>query len=269
MIYILILLIIGFIIFSFRFAWWAKNISYEYPRVLMYHMISRHLPKNKSKFNRLRVKPNEFEKQLCWLKKNGFSSYTLSELILLEKIPLKSVVITFDDGYKDNFTNALPLLQKYGFKATIFIVNNRFDGSWATDKDLNKKSDELNSEEMLSDDDIIQLLKSEIIEIGSHTLNHANLPSLNSDEKFHQINQSKLEFEAKFGINCTAFAYPFGFFDNDSVKCVEKSKFSCATTTVNSVFTPRYSKFEIPRIMISGRQGILSFILKIKKGRSR
>ena len=75
--------------------------------------INEHLPKNKSKFNRLRVKTNEFEKQLIWLKKNNFQSFILSELINLEQIPEKSVVITFDDGYEDNLINAFPLMKKY------------------------------------------------------------------------------------------------------------------------------------------------------------
>jgi len=112
----------------------------------MYHMVSEHLEKDKSKFNRLRVKPEEFEKQLKWLKDNNWTSFTLSELVSLKEIPQKSVVITFDDGYEDNFKNAYPLLKKYGFKATIYIVLNRFNQDWATDKDLNQASNELNSE---------------------------------------------------------------------------------------------------------------------------
>ncbi len=143
-----------------RFSWWRKDISFLYPRVLMYHMISEHLPKNQSKFNRLRVIPKEFEKQLIWLKQNGFKSFTLSELVKLENIPEKSVVLTFDDGYEDNFTKAFPLLQKYDFKATIYIVLNRFENNWATDKDLDKASSELNNEKMLSDEQIKTMIES-------------------------------------------------------------------------------------------------------------
>ena len=127
MIYIIILVLIICVFLSLRFSWWRKNISFNYSRVLMYHMVSEHLPKNKSKFNRLRVKPSEFEKQLIWLKNNGFTSFTLSELVNLEVIPKKAVVLTFDDGYEDNFTKAFPLLKKYNFKATIYIVLNRFN----------------------------------------------------------------------------------------------------------------------------------------------
>ncbi len=261
---------IAFMIFSMRFSWWRKDISFSYSRVLMYHMISEHLPKNQSKFNRLRVIPKEFEKQLIWLKQNGFKSFTLSELVKLENIPEKSVVLTFDDGYEDNFTNAFPLLQKYDFKATIYIVLNRFENNWATDKDLDKASSELNNEKMLSDEQIKTMIESGLIEIGSHTLDHVNLPKLNKEEKERQLIESKKQIENIFAIKCDSFAYPFGFYDEDSVKIVENIGYTNATTTVNGVFDKnKYSNFEIPRIMVSGRQGLFAFILKMKKGRNR
>ena len=261
---------IAFMIFSMRFSWWRKDISFSYSRVLMYHMVSEHLPKNQSKFNRLRVIPKVFEKQLIWLKQNGFKSFTLSELVQLENIPEKSVVLTFDDGYEDNFTNAFPLLQKYGFKATIYIVLNRFENNWATDKDLDKASSELNNEKMLSDEQIKTMIESGLIEIGSHTLDHVNLPKLNKEEKEKQLLESKKQIENIFGTKCDSFAYPFGFYDEDSVKIVENIGYTNATTTVNGVFDKnRYSNFEIPRIMVSGREGLFAFILKMKKGRNR
>ena len=271
MIYLFTFVIIIFLVlFSIRFAWWRKNISYTFPRILTYHMISDHLPKNESKFNRLRVKPNEFEKQLIWLKENQFTSYTLSELVSLKVIPEKAVVLTFDDGYEDNFTNAFVLLQKYNFKATIYIVLDRFNKDWATDKDLNSSSNELNNEKMLSNEQIKIMINSGLIEIASHTLNHVNLPSISNKDKEIQIKESKIEIEKKFDMKCNSFAYPFGFFDDDSIKLVKKSEYLNATTTVNGVYdNTKFSKFEIPRIMISGRQGLLSFILKIKKGKSR
>jgi peptidoglycan/xylan/chitin deacetylase (PgdA/CDA1 family) len=267
---VVLILILILILFSLRFSWWRKNISYSFPRVLMYHMVREHLPKNKSKFNRLRVKPSEFEKQLMWLKNNNFKSYTLSELCNLKEIPAKSVVLTFDDGYEDNYINAFRLLQKYNFKATIYIVLNRFDKNWGVDKDLNVSSSELNNEKMLSDKQIKIMIESGLIEIASHTFDHVNLPNISTDEKKKQIEESKKELEKLFNIKCDSFAYPFGFFNRESVQIVEESIYKNATTTVNDVYdVNKYSNFEIPRIMISGRQGLLSFILKMKKGRNR
>lgn len=270
MIYIFVVILIIFIVFSVRFKWWKKNISYSHSRVLMYHMVSNHLPKNKSKFNRLRVKPKEFEKQLKWLKKNNFKSYTLSELVNLKVIPKKSVVLTFDDGYEDNFTNAFPLLQKYDFKATIYIVLNRFNNDWATDKDLNTSSAELNNEKMLSNEQVNIMINSGLIEIASHTFDHVNLPTTSDTNKMYQIEKSREEIINIFNIKCSSFAYPFGFYDKKDVEIAKNSNYTNATTTVNGVYDiTKYSRFEIPRIMISGRQGLLAFILKIKKGKNR
>ncbi|MBR8461691.1 polysaccharide deacetylase family protein [Campylobacter sp. faydin G-105] len=267
---ILAIFFIFFIIFSVCFTWWRKGISYEFPRILMYHMISDHLPKNASKFNRLRVKPEEFERQLIWLKNNGFKSYTLNELINLKHIPPKSIVLTFDDGYKDNFTNAFTLLKKYGFKATIFIVINRFNADWASDKDTKNKSTELNAEPMLSNEDVREMIASGLIEIGSHTLNHVNLPTLTETQKVNEIKSSKEQIEKIFSISCNTFAYPFGFFDDASVLAVKNANYTVAITTQNDIYDrQKYSNFKIPRIMISSRQGLLAFILKIKNGRAR
>ena len=136
---------------SLRYNWWRIPQGWHKARVLMYHSVEEH---KGDKFDKWRLRPADFERQIAWLAKNGFKSFKFGELIALDQLPKKAVCITFDDGYRDNLTGALPILQKYGFKATIFIVNRRFDGNWATDKDLKKSSDELNREEMLSDEEV-------------------------------------------------------------------------------------------------------------------
>lgn len=270
-IYILIILIvIFFIYFSTRHSWWRKKIDYSYPRILMYHMISEHLPKKKSKFNRLRVKSVEFEKQLKWLNNNNWKSYKMSELISLDVIPEKSYVITFDDGYRDNYLNAFPLLKKHNIKATLYLIVNRFSDAWALDKDTNSISEELNNEEMLSDDEIIDMINSGLIEIGSHTLNHCNLKDKHFDKKKEEIYNSKIEIEKKFNINCESFAYPFGFYSKNDWKIVEEAGYSSSVTVQSGVEDIKESnKFLLKRIMVSGRQGLLDFILKMKNGRNR
>ena len=92
----------------------------------MYHMISNH--KRNAKFNGLRVTPLNFEKQMQYLIDNNWTFFTMSELVEKKAtLPSKSIAITFDDGYEDNFTNAFPILKKYNAKATIYIVVNRHD----------------------------------------------------------------------------------------------------------------------------------------------
>ncbi|MDD3462268.1 MAG: polysaccharide deacetylase family protein [Sulfurospirillaceae bacterium] len=263
-------LIFLFVYWSLRHAWWRSNVDIRYPRILMYHMVSPHLPKNNSKFNRLRVPPSEFEKQLQWLKKNGWISMTMSELTKCDFAVPKTVVITFDDGYADNYTNAFPLLKKYGMKATIYLVVNRFENNWAVDKDTKQSSEELNKQDMLSHEMVQEMLASELIEFGSHTLNHANLPALSIEQKKEEIVCSKKILQDVHGIVCQSFAYPFGFFDSTDVSLVKEAGYANAVTTKNGYENLNNANyFEFKRIIISGRQGMIDFKLKIRKGRNR
>ena len=269
--FIIVLLLLFFIYFSIRHTWWRKNISMDQPRILTYHMISKHKPKKSSKFNRLRVPPCEFEKQLKWLKKNNWHVVTMSELIENKNnLPLKTVALTFDDGYEDNYLNAFPVLKKYNMKATLYLVVDRFEKNWATDKDLNESSEELNNEPMLKDEQIREMLDSGLVEIGSHTLNHINLKKCSAEEKRNEIVNSKEKIEELYHTKCVSFCYPFGFFEKDDWQIVKDAGYSNATTVKSQIVDiATQNLFLLPRVMISGRQKLFDFILKMKKGRNR
>ena len=128
---LLLVFFLSVIYYSYRYAWWAKSVDFSYPRILMYHMISNHI--KGAKFNGLRVNPKDFESQIAYLHVNGWTFFTMNELIeKKDNLPLKSVAITFDDGYEDNITNALPILKKYNAKATIYLVIDRHDREWSS-----------------------------------------------------------------------------------------------------------------------------------------
>ena len=258
------------IYFSLRHAWWRVNVNFDKPRILMYHMISPHLPKNKSKFNRLRITPETFEKQLHWLHTHHWQTMTMAEIAECQTIPPKTVVLTFDDGYANNYIHAFPLLKRYNMKATIYIITERFHQNWATDKDTKLSSDELNSEAMLTHEMIHEMIDSGLIEIGSHTKHHVNLPTLSSEQQEEEIAQSKVIIEQQYGIICKSFAYPFGFFNTTSVSLVQKYGYTSAVTTVPKLISwEDKNRYEIPRIIISGRQSFFDFQLKMLKGRNR
>lgn len=268
LILLIILLFIAIIVLSIRFAWWRKTINYKYPRVLMYHLISDQIPN--SKFNRLRVSPNKFEKQLKWLKKNNFVSYKISEIAQNKSISKKAVCLTFDDGYKDNYTNAFKIMKKYGFKGTIFIACNKNEKNWQKDKDSFLPIKELSKEPGLDDLEVKEMIESGLIEIGSHTLNHLNLKKLSLKQKEDEIINSKKYIEDKYNIVCKSFAYPFGSYDQSDIEIVKKAGYLNASSTKNKIFNPDVnSKFEIPRLYINGNYNMIQFILKIKKGRVR
>jgi peptidoglycan/xylan/chitin deacetylase (PgdA/CDA1 family) len=264
--YILIFFLVAMYL-SYRYAWWKKSVDYSYPRILMYHMVRESIPGKK--FNSLRVSPADFEKQVKYLHDNGWHSYTMEEAIRQKKnLPSKSVVITFDDGYQDNLTNALPILKKYGFKATIYLVNDRHDRDWSGYRKAKNEGAGLKDEPKLSDDEVRELLDSGLIEIGAHTLTHANLNALNEEETRNEICASRDQIEAQFQIVCHSFAYPFGLYGPKDKKIVADCNYTNAVTTeVGIADLNDCNAFEIPRITVSGKDNFYAFRLKLKTGK--
>jgi len=221
------------------------------------------------KFNSLRVSPKNFEMQIKYLRDNGWHSYTMAEAILQKKnLPPKSVVITFDDGYRDNLTNALPILKKYGFKATIYLVNDRHNRDWSGYRKAKNEGAGLKDEAKLSDDEVRELLDSGLIEIGAHTLTHANLNALSEEKSKNEICASKEQIEACFQTACHSFAYPFGLYGPKDEKIVADCNYTNAVTTeVGIVDLNECNAYEIPRITVSGKDNFYAFILKLKTGK--
>lgn len=265
--YFLMTALLVFLYFSYRYAWWKRAVDYRYPRILMYHMVREPIPGKK--FNSLRVSPKNFEMQIKYLHDNGWHSYTMEEVILQKNtLPPKSVVITFDDGYQDNLTNALPILKKYGFKATIYLVNDRHNRDWSGYRKAKNEGAGLKDEPKLSDDEVKALLESDLIEIGAHTLSHANLNALSVEEAKNEICTSKEEIEAEFTTPCSSFAYPFGLYSKrDSDIVLECGYTNAVTTKIGIADLNRCDLFEIPRVTISGKDNFFSFCLKLRTGK--
>jgi peptidoglycan/xylan/chitin deacetylase (PgdA/CDA1 family) len=265
---ILITLFIFFLLyFSWKYAWWKKAINYKHPRILMYHMISEH--KKGAKFNSLRVSPSMFEKQISYLASSGWTFYTMSEIANNKRtLPEKSVAITFDDGYEDNFTNALPILKKYGAKATIYLVVDRHNREWSSLRKAKNNSGELKKELKLQDEQVREMINSGLIEIGSHTITHPNLSKLTIQQKHHEIFESKKNIDNLFHIQCNSFCYPFGIFNKDDMQLVQDASYTNATTTKTGISDLcQENIFKISRITVSGKDNFLSFLLKLRHGK--
>ncbi len=226
----------------------------------MYHSISEHI--KKEKHNKWRVKPKDFEKQMNWFYKNNWKSFTISELVKLDKIPEKSFVITFDDGYEDNFTNAFPVLQKYNFKATIYLVPNQTINHWE-EKNTSILSNLLNNEQ------ILQMQNSGLVEFGSHTLSHVNLSKTDEFQLEKELIESKKEIEKITNKECEAFAYPYGKFDDKIVQAVKNAGYKNATVVKRGLFEQNDDIFTIKRIGILGTESFFDFILKISRIRNK
>ncbi|MBP6726000.1 MAG: polysaccharide deacetylase family protein [Thauera sp.] len=254
--------------FSNRYAWWRRPVDWRHPRVLMYHMVSPHRPG--AKFNGLRVTPEHFEAQLAWLQREGWHFFTVSELWeQWDTLPEKSVALTFDDGYADNLHNALPLLEKYNARATIYMVVDRHERDWSTAKKAHHNTGELAREPKLSDEELQRLVASGRIEIGSHTLTHINLATTAADDKRRELAESCRLLQAQTGQAVTSFAYPFGIYANEDVALAREAGYTTAVTTIDGIDarTPRPDPLQLKRIKVSGKDNMLAFVMRMRGGK--
>ncbi len=195
--------------------------------ILFYHKI--HEPRPGARSINLYVPPASFEQQLRYLHKRGYKSISLKQAI--EKIrqskPIapKSVAITFDDGYLDNYEYAYPILKKYNFTATIFMVTDFAgrDNSWPHSK-------ETLPERLMSWDNIREMAQHGM-SFGSHTCNHWNLNKLSVDEISRELVRSKRKLENELQQEVISFCYPYGEYNSQVLGLVEHSGYlgACAT----------------------------------------
>lgn len=248
------------------FAWRRQLVAFRHPRILMYHMVSP--PRPGARFNKLRVHPSAFERQLQWLVAQGWRFVFLSELSDEQQLTEKTVAITFDDGYRDNFLAAHPLLEKYGGKATLFLVADRIDRDWSVAKNPRHADGELRREPKLTDDDVRAMLASGVWELGAHTVTHPLLPSLDAAAKALEVGGAKTALEQRFGTPVESFAYPFGIFGDADRDAVAAAGYRWAVSTNAGVSTDLGADAHIlRRIKVSGGDGLLAFRLSLRTGR--
>jgi peptidoglycan/xylan/chitin deacetylase (PgdA/CDA1 family) len=201
--------------------------------ILMYHSISD------NKESSLSVTPETFSRQMAFLKRKGYSVVSLSELarnITLGKTFLpKTVVITFDDGYKDNFTEAFPVLEKYGMTATFFLVTGY----------VGNKKQYLNWDQ-------VRLMKKSGMDFGSHTRNNVYLPSEGDAEKlWGEIAGSRSDIALETGEEPRYFCYPTGGFNEKIKNAVKKAGYKGACTTNRGYDRTNKDVYELNRIKIT------------------
>jgi peptidoglycan/xylan/chitin deacetylase (PgdA/CDA1 family) len=190
---------------------------------------------------RLIVSPRAFERQMRFLKEHHYNIVPLETLAFLirdkKKIPPKTIAITFDDGNKDNYTNAFPILKKYVLPATMFII---------VDEVGRPQGDRL------SWDEIKVMRDSGLITFGSHSLRAEPLINIKSEEDLRKnIFDSKKILEEKLGCPVNAFSYPEGRFNDHIRKLVIDAGYKLAVTTNPGKKFPSDDIFALKRLRIS------------------
>ena len=158
--------------------------------ILMYHSV---LETPTTALTELFVRPSEMEKQLIYLRDNGYQTITFEDLDNIGDFT-KPIMLTFDDGYRDNYTVLFPLLKKYNMKATIFMI-----------------SDAVYSASYLNHSMLREMSNSGLVSIQSHTVNHIELGYTSNESTIrHQLNESRRALETITGRPIVALAYPNG-----------------------------------------------------------
>ncbi len=222
-----------FIVLFFSMAYLPKN--YVIP-IMMYHSVN---PQTNSIMKALIVSPEAFERQVRFLRDNHYNVLPLESLVEYigkeKKLPPKAVVLTFDDGYKDFYKYAFPVLKKYGVPATMFIIVN-----------------EVGDPDRLSWNEIKEMQDSGLVTFGSHSIGADPLINIKSEgELRRQIFDSKKILENKLGRPVNTFSYPEGFLDKHIRELVVEAGYKLAVSTKTGRCFPRNDLFALKRVRIS------------------
>jgi peptidoglycan/xylan/chitin deacetylase (PgdA/CDA1 family) len=215
--------------------------------ILMYHYI-RTPPSMKSDLlgYRLSVAPDVFQAQMDWLHGMGYHTVTFNQVRAYfagtTALPSRPVVITLDDGYRDLYTAAYPILRAHSFTAVAYIVPN-FVGR----------------PEYVTRDQILEMDRGGI-EIASHTMDHADLARMSWGSAMYQLVQSKNWLESLVGHPIVDFAYPSGKFTSQTVAAVQKAGYDTAVTEQVSVMHSRADRYTWARVRVGGGELLPEFI---------
>jgi len=187
--------------------------------ILMYHRVDYVTASTPAATKALTVSPGDFEHQMKWLKGHGY--HTIAQrslwnaLMCGSDLPRKPIVVTFDDGYRDVYRYASPVIERLEMHATSYLITERISGadrsflSWRQVRRFEKRG----------------------VEIGSHTVSHASLTSLSDTGALAELVQSRKKLERKLGHRVPWLAYPYGDYDVRIERLARKAGYKLAVTT--------------------------------------
>ena len=209
--------------------------------ILMYHSVAH----NNVFFT---IKLKTFEKQMKYLKDKDYNVIKLSDLISFlgsnKELPKKTVVLTFDDGFEDNYTNVFPVLKKYNFPAAIFLITGLINKEMNNSQNIPLK--------ILNWDQIQEMHQSGLIDFQPHTVNHQKI---NKEE----IINSKKEIEERLNKKCEFFAYPRGVYNDEIIGILRDNSFKAARTIRNGKVKKGDNLFKLKRISVNSTTSFIQF----------
>ncbi len=221
--------------------------SVEVP-IIMYHHIAAPPPDADAIRRDLSVSPQALEEQLRYLVEAGYHPITLRQLVMHlqsgQPLPEKPVILTFDDGYRDNYTHAYPLLKEYGFVATFFIVSGPID---------------FGDKEYMTWEQI-ELMSAEGMDIEDHSYSHPDLAGQPQDFITRQILAPQEAIEAHSGQEVRFFCYPAGSYDQTVIEVLKAAHFWGAVSTKAGVWHSSEHPFELKRLRVHSDYSLAQFV---------
>ncbi|MBQ2754228.1 MAG: polysaccharide deacetylase family protein [Clostridia bacterium] len=226
--------------------------GYNVP-VLMYHMVEK---EEMGLAPGVSVTPERLREHLSALKESGYTTITFTDyynyITTGKRFPSKSVLITFDDGYTNNYTYLFPILKELDMKATIFVVASSVGQtpgeyphfSWEQAREMEE---------------------SGLVDIQSHTYSHCDLTSLTPEQVRYELRMSRYLIEKNLNKKCHYLAYPFGFYNDTVLKISQEAGYILTTQVSNHIAVTYYGNFEpIKRITVDGDWTVHQLFQKIK-----
>lgn len=227
--------------------------------ILMYHRIAT---EGAEKTKRWRTHPDDFRRQLEFLRAAGYYSLSFEEwraaLNTRRVLPGKPIVITFDDGYEEFHREVAPLLTEHGFRASVFIVSELVGQVNAWDEGLGETLS-------LMDWPEIEQLASEGFEIGSHTRRHLPLVTLDKGRLADDLTRSKRTLEQHLGQPVRSLSYPFGLHDATVESVAGACGYEHAVTTDEWLASWSDSLLALPRLEVAGTDSIDDFAAMLRR----
>jgi peptidoglycan/xylan/chitin deacetylase (PgdA/CDA1 family) len=220
--------------------------------ILMYHYIRNPPDPAADRIGwGLSTSPDDFRAQMSYLDEHGYHPITLAALRAYfsngQPLPDRPVVLTFDDGYADLYTEAFPVLKRHHFKAVAYIVSG-FVGRTG----VNVTADQVREMDRYG------------VEIGAHTVDHVDLTTAGGSLGF-EVGGSKTALEAIVGHPVLEFCYPSGRFNQEVIGAVQAAGFQSATTTQSGATHTFDDRFTWSRVRVSGSESLDDFVIGLQE----
>ncbi len=232
--------------------------------VLAYHSISENLFGKLHPYHQINTSASVFALQMRWLRQAGYRTIDLPEMmnaLATGRDLSKTVVLTFDDGYQDFYTDAFPVLKQCGFTATVFLASDRIRNTAA----CIEGADYLTWGE-------VRELHSQGISFGSHSVTHADFRSLGPEEIDYELGYSKETIEQEIGVPVESFSYPFALPEEDRdftrylADILENLGYQNGVSSAIGRAKPGDTRFFLPRLPVNSWDDVELLRAKLEGG---